>query len=50
MEFGFYEILAGIGILIFILYRKFTANFDYWRIRNVRGTKQIPFFGNFIRI
>ena len=47
MEFGVFEILASIGILVYILYYYYTANFDFWKNKNVKGPKPVPFFGNF---
>jgi len=42
---GLFEILCGIAVVIFALYYYLTLNFDFWKLRGVRGPR--PTFGNF---
>lgn len=44
------EVLILFLTVGFILYKFFTRNFDYWKIRNVPFPKPTPFFGNYYDI
>lgn len=46
MAIGIFEILVGFGILLYAAYAYFTAKFDYWKKRGVRGPEPVLFFGN----
>lgn len=37
-------------VLIFLLYKHATRNFDYWKKKNVPFVKPIPFLGNFYEV
>lgn len=40
------EIVCGIAIIIFLLYRYLASSFDFWKVRNVKGPKPNLLFGN----
>lgn len=44
-----YTVLLSI-ILLFLLYKHATRNFDYWKNRNVPFIKPLPFVGNFYEV
>lgn len=42
----YFEILCGIAVILLLLYYYFTATFDFWKSRGVRGPRPIPTVGN----
>ncbi|KAF7397254.1 hypothetical protein HZH68_008476 [Vespula germanica] len=43
---GMFEILSGLAMIILLLYYYLTSNFDFWKVRGVKGPRPIPLFGN----
>ncbi|XP_011159731.1 probable cytochrome P450 6a14 [Solenopsis invicta] len=43
---GLFEILCACVVILYLIYRYVTADFDYWTSRGINGPKPIPFFGN----
>lgn len=41
------EILLGVVALLLFLYYYLTADYDFWKKRNVQGPRPIPIFGNY---
>ncbi|XP_049792580.1 cytochrome P450 6k1-like [Schistocerca nitens] len=46
LEDGSTEVLLGLALLLLVVYRHVTAQFDYWARRGVPYLKPEPFFGN----
>jgi len=44
---GSLEVLCGIAIIILLIYYYLTSNYDYWKLRGIRGPRPLPIFGNF---
>ncbi|XP_003704415.1 cytochrome P450 6B1 [Megachile rotundata] len=42
----YFQILCGLLVLVLSFYYYYTATFDFWKNRNVRGPKPVVFFGN----
>ncbi|KAK0080360.1 hypothetical protein PV325_014084 [Microctonus aethiopoides] len=47
MAFGIIETLICVITLVIALYYYLTANYNFWKSRNVIGPKPLPFFGTF---
>lgn len=47
MAFGTIETLICVITLVIALYYYLTANYNFWKSRNVIGPKPLPFFGTF---
>jgi cytochrome P450 family 6 len=42
-----FQILCSVAVIILALYYYFASIFDFWKVRDVRGPRPIPGFGNF---
>ncbi|NP_001306576.1 probable cytochrome P450 6a14 [Solenopsis invicta] len=43
---GIFEILCACVVILYLIYRYVTADFNYWTSRGINGPKPVPFFGN----
>lgn len=45
MQIGLFEIIGGVGVILFLLYYYFISSFDFWKCRKVSGPKPIFLYG-----
>lgn len=43
---GVFEVLCGVAVILFLLYQYLQSNYDFWKVRGVKGPKPHFLFGN----
>lgn len=43
---GIFEAICGLTVITILLYYYLTLTFDYWKVRDVKGPRPVPLFGN----
>ena len=41
------DIMCGVAAVFLVVYYYLTSNFDFWKLRGIRGPRPKPGFGNF---